>query len=222
MSIAISRALGTVGAAAGLALLGTGTAAAHVTADAPGAEQGGSAVVTFKVPTESETAGTTGLRIQLPGLSSARTEPMPGWTSKVEKNDKNQVVAVTWTAQPGNPGVAPDQFQRFVLSVSPLPDQDTVTMPATQTYSDGSVVEWNQPMGPDGSEPEHPAPQLTLAAGGGGHHHGTAAANSGAADSGAAQQESDGTARWLGGIGLALGAVGALLGLAGLARGRRS
>ena len=46
-----------------------------------------------------------------------------------------------------------------------LPDADTVSFPATQTYSDGSVVKWDQPPLPGGGEPEHPAPMLTLAAG---------------------------------------------------------
>ncbi|MBB5913722.1 uncharacterized protein YcnI [Nocardia transvalensis] len=214
MSPAISRALVAAGAAAGLALLATGTAAAHVTADAPGAAQGGYAVVTFKVPTESATAATTKLKVTLPELVSARTEPMPGWTSSIDKNDKNLAVAVTWTAEPGNPGVAPGQFQRFVLSTGPLPKQDTVSFPAAQTYSDGKIVDWNQPMGPDGSEPEHPAPELTLAAAGSGDDHASSAA--------ASESESDDTARWLGGIGLALGAIGALLGLGALVRGRRS
>lgn len=213
----ISRALVTTAAATGLALLAAGTADAHVTADAPGAKQGGYAVVTFRVPTESTTAATTGLTVKLPGLSSARTEPLPGWSTRIDKNDQNQIVAVTWTADPGNPGVSATQFQRFVLAVGPLPAQETVSFPAIQTYSDGKVVEWNQPMGPDGAEPEHPAPEIALAAGGSGDAHGVVAN-----DSDDDEHESDDTARWLGGIGLALGAVGALLGLGALVRGRRS
>ncbi|MQY26963.1 YcnI family copper-binding membrane protein [Nocardia aurantia] len=218
MSVALSRALLASGAVAGLTLLAGGTAAAHVTADAPGATQGGYGVVTFRVPTESETASTTKLSVQLPGVSSALTEPLAGWTAKVDKNDKNQVVAVTWTADPGNPGIGPGHFQRFVLSVGPLPKQDSVSLPASQTYSDGKVVDWNQPMGADGQEPEHPAPALTLAAGGDHHGH-MSATPAGAHDD---EHGSDDTARWLGGIGLALGALGAALGLGSVLRGRRS
>ncbi|WP_019931961.1 YcnI family protein [Nocardia sp. BMG111209] len=224
MSVALSRVLLASGAVAGLTLLAAGTAAAHVTADAPGATQGGYGVVTFRVPTESETASTTKLSVQLPGVSSALTEPLAGWTAKVDKNDKNQVVAVTWTADPGNPGVGPGHFQRFVLSVGLLPKQDSVSLPASQTYSDGKVVDWNQPMGPDGQEPEHPAPMLTLAAGGGDHHgHMDAPAGTPAEAAGHDDDHgSDDTARWLGGIGLALGALGAALGLGSVLRGRRS
>lgn len=219
MRTQISRAC-TAATAAGLVLLAGGTASAHVTADAPGATQGQYSVVTFKVPTESETANTTALTVTLPNLKSARTEPIPGWTSKVSRNDKAEATSVTWTADPGAPGVGPGQFQRFVLSVGPLPTQDTLSFPATQTYSDGKVVKWDQPMGADGSEPEHPAPTLTLAAakGGDGHdgHH---------VDSEAATEKSndtDDTARWLGGIGLALGLLGVALGLGNVIRGRRA
>ncbi|WP_062981385.1 YcnI family copper-binding membrane protein [Nocardia anaemiae] len=218
MRTQIKHACTTV-AAAGFVLLAGGTAAAHVTADAPGATQGNYSVITFKVPTESETANTTGLTVTLPNLKSARTEPIPGWSSKVDRNDKAEATSVTWTADPGAPGVRPGQFQRFVLSVGPLPTQDMVSFPATQTYSDGKVVKWDQPMGADGSEPEHPAPMLTLAAAsadGDDHHVGSSAAAS------AKAKDTDNTARWLGGIGLALGLLGVALGLGNVIRGRRA
>jgi uncharacterized protein YcnI len=216
----ISRASCTSVAAVGLVALTAGTAAAHVTANAPGAQQGGSSVVTFQVPTESETASTTALTVTLPNLKSARTEPIAGWTAKVDHNDKSEATAVTWTAEPGAPGVGPGQFQRFAISVGPLPTEGKVDFPAKQTYSDGTVVSWDQPMGSDGSEPEHPAPTLTLAAAGkgGGHDHGSAAD----ASDQATDEADDNTARWLGGIGLALGLLGVALGLGNVIRARRS
>ncbi|MDQ6938249.1 MAG: YcnI family protein [Actinomycetota bacterium] len=63
-------------------------ASAHVTVVAPGATQGGYAVLTFRVPTESDTASTTGLKVQLPPdqpLASASVQPKPGWAMKVTK-----------------------------------------------------------------------------------------------------------------------------------------
>ncbi|MDQ2722108.1 MAG: YcnI family protein [Actinomycetota bacterium] len=33
-----------------------------------------------------------------------------------------------------------------------LPKQATLNLPATQTYSDGSVVKWDEPAKPDGPE----------------------------------------------------------------------
>ncbi|MFI8971394.1 YcnI family protein [Nocardia asteroides] len=212
----ITRGAGTAAVAAGLVLATCGTAAAHVTVDAPGAAQGKYTVATFKVPTESDTAATTALRVTVPNLKSVRTEPMPGWTSKVERNDKGETVAVSWTADPGNPGVGPGQFQRFVLSLGPLPAQDTVNFPAQQTYSDGKVVAWDQPS-TEGAEPEHPAPSLSLAASGGaegGDHH--------VASGATAEDGTDDVARWLGGLGLALGLFAAALGLGLVVRSRRS
>lgn len=226
MNISITRALVTLGATGSAFLLAAGVAAAHVTVDAPGAEQGGYAVLTFKVPTESETAGTTQLTVTLPALKSARTEPLPGWKSAVERNDKQEAVSVTWIADPGV-SVPPGQFQRFAISVGPLPDDDEVSFDATQTYSDGSVVSWNEPMGADGSEPEHPAPELTLAAASdeGGHSHGASAGHDSESSSAAAADHDDAkdnTARWLGGIALALGTFGVALGLGSAIRNRRA
>ncbi|RLP33772.1 YcnI family copper-binding membrane protein [Nocardia seriolae] len=216
MHTSVSRALITTAAGTGLLLSGAGVTSAHVAVDAPGASQGGYALVTFRVPDESDTASTTKVSVALPNPKSARTEPMPGWTAKVEKNAQGDAVSVTWTADPGNPGVGPGQFQRFAVSLGKLPSQEKVSFNATQTYSDGKVVEWNQPMNADGSEPEHPAPTLTLAKGGG-DDDAPAAADSDKSDKG-----TDDTARWLGGIGLALGALGAALGLGSVLRGRRS
>src|SRR6478735_9422674 len=154
MNSLVSRALFTAGAAGGAMLLAAGVAAAHVTVVAPGAEQGGYTVLTFRVPTESETASTTKLTVTLPDLKSARTTPLPGWTSVVEKDPTSQVAkSVTWTADPGV-GVAPGQFQQFELSAGPLPESDEVSFPAVQTYSDGEVVNWDQAAGPDGAEPD--------------------------------------------------------------------
>ena len=38
----------------------------------------------------------------------------------------------------------------------------SLSLPATQTYSDGTVVKWDQPTPAGGKEPEHPAPTLKL------------------------------------------------------------
>lgn len=220
-----SRALVGATAACGAMLLGAGLASAHVTVVAPGAEQGRYSVLTFRVPTESDTASTTALRVELPDLKSARTEPIPGWTAVIERDPTSQAAtAVTWTADPGV-GVAPGQFQQFLLSGGPMPATDTVAFPAIQTYSDGEVVSWTEPKGEDGSEPSKPAPTLTLAAStGDAHGHGVADDSAAQASDAAAsaQAGTDNVARWLGGIGLVLGALGAALGVGSVLRGRRS
>jgi uncharacterized protein YcnI len=221
MKTSPTRALVGAGATAVLMLAGSGLASAHVTVVAPGAEQGGYTVLTFRVPTESDTAGTTAVSVGLPGLKSARTEPLPGWSATIEKDPETQLATgVTWTADPGV-AVDPGEFQQFVLSAGPLPDEAEVSFPAVQTYSDGEVVAWDQLTTGD-TEPERPAPSLTLAAGNGDGHGG--GAHTTGTDSGTTSEDSgtDVTARWLGGIGLVLGALGVALGLGAVIRGRRS
>ncbi|MEU1984656.1 YcnI family protein [Nocardia sp. NPDC019395] len=207
----------TAVAAAGFVLAGAGTAAAHVSVSAPNATPGRSTVATFSVPTESETAATTAVRVTVPEMATARTEPVPGWTAKIDRDNQDRVVAVTWTANPGAPGIRPGEFQRFVVSLGPLPESDSLNFPAEQTYSDGTVVRWNETG--DHDSVEHPAPVLDIGADGGdeaGHEHGDQSA--------AAQAENEGTdmtARWLGGLGLALGALALGAGVGAVVRGRR-
>src|SRR3954470_5713893 len=175
---ATSRALITVAAVSIGLLADTAPASAHVRADADNPTPGSYSVVTFKVPNESEKGAlTTQLSVTLPNLASASTEAMPGWTARLDRDTPAGIVrSVTWTAAPGS-GVAPDQFGLSRISVR-LPDAATVSLPATQTYSDGTVVRWDQPMPPGAAEPEHPAPTLTLTAADGGdddHHMSPAA-----------------------------------------------
>jgi uncharacterized protein YcnI len=221
MPIVISRALIATGAAAGLTLLAAGTAAAHVEVSSPGARQGDDAVLTFRVPDESETASTTKLSITLPNVDEAYTQPVPGWTATLTKNDKNQYTTVTWTPDSGNAGIDPGHFQLFSVLVAPLPKQNKATFPAVQTYSDGKVVNWTEQPGPGGKEPENPVPTLTLAAADSADDQAMSAGST-AASSEHTSTASDDTARWLGGIGVVLGALGAALGLGALVRGRRA
>lgn len=183
----------------------TPPARAHVHASSDNAVRGSMAIVTFQVPNESNTGAlTTALTITLPNVSSARTESLPGWTAKLDRDAASGTVrSVTWTATLSG-GIGPDQFGLFRLSVK-LPDTDTVSFPAAQTYADGTVVNWNEQQLPDGSEPEHPVPTLSLAATPAGPHqqHGPNPAP-GAPRSTAA----DNAARLLGGAALVVAAAG--------------
>lgn len=121
------------------------------------------------------------------------------------------VRTVTWTAAPGT-RIGPGEFVEFPLSLGPLPeDTDRLVIPAVQTYDDGEVVSWNQtPV--DGSEPERPAPVVELSP-----------ANDGEVVETAAQGPApDVAARWLGGAGLLLGALGLGVGLGAALRARRA
>lgn len=208
----ISRILIAVGAVAALYLgsaTQTPTAWAHVHAGSDNAVRGAMAIVTFQVPNESDTgAATTALAITLPNVASARTERMPGWSASLDRDAAAGTVrSVTWTATP-NGGIGVDQFALFRLSVK-LPDTDTISFPATQTYADGTVVKWDQPPLPDGGEPEHPAPMLTLAQGPAAPHQQHAPPTAATRSTGAA----DNTARLLGGAALVVAAVGVAIAL---------
>ncbi|SDR85105.1 Uncharacterized protein YcnI [Friedmanniella luteola] len=197
----------------------------RVVADAD-ATSGGYSVLTFRVPNESDEASTTRVVVELPQdtpLSSVRTRPVPGWTvtvaraplpSPVEVGGATLTEAprtVTWTAQ-GDAAVGPDQYQDFALAVGPLPAPGEVLLPVTQTYSDGEVVRWDEPVPASGEEPEHPAPVLAVAAAAeGDDHHGAGPGTGPGTGTGAAAAvtTADGTARWLGGAGLAVAVLAA-------------
>jgi uncharacterized protein YcnI len=151
-------------------------ASAHVHVSPETAPPGDYATLTFKVPTESATASTVKLEVDFPSdhpFTSVQYQPIPGWTAVVTSAKLPKpvqadggaittgVTKVVWTADPGS-GVAPGAFQQFVVSAGAVPDTGKVLLPAVQTYSDGSVVKWNQATPASGEEPEHPAPTLYI------------------------------------------------------------
>ncbi|ORB13746.1 nuclear export factor GLE1 [Mycobacterium noviomagense] len=198
-----------IATAATLYVASAAPAWAHIHASSDNPVRGSMAVVTFEVPNESPTgAATTAVTIALPAGTSARTETMPGWTAKADRDAASGTVrSVTWTAA-ANGGIPADQFGLFRISLK-LPDSDAATFPATQTYADGSVVRWDEPPLPGAGEPEHPAPRLTLAVGPPGPPA--------AAQEPAVRQTSssaDNTARLLGGAALLVAALGVGMALA--------
>lgn len=175
-----ARLLLAAGATAALVVLPTVPASAHVRVVPDDPTAGGWTVLTFRVPNESDTAGTTQVRVELPTdhpLASVSTQPVPGWTAAVERGPLPEPVdlhgtlvteapiAVTWTAEAGVE-IGPGQFQQFAVSAGPLPDDAGVrlTFPTAQTYSDGDVVLWDEVADPGQEEPANPAPELTTAA----------------------------------------------------------
>lgn len=147
------------------ALVGAGSAAAHVHVDSDNAVRGDDAIVTFQVPNESEKgSATTQVTIDLPNVAALSTEVIPGWTAKLDRDPANGAYrSVTFTAAP-NAGIGPDQFGRFPISIQ-LPNSDSVSFPVVQTYADGTTVRWDQPTPPGGAEPDYPAPVLELHSG---------------------------------------------------------
>ncbi|OMQ14093.1 nuclear export factor GLE1, partial [Modestobacter sp. VKM Ac-2676] len=168
-------------ALATLLTVGVGAASAHVTVSSPDAEPGGYGKLTFRVPNESDTASTVGLRIQVPPeapLASLRAQPVPGWTItftrseidppvEVHGTEVDEAVSVVEFRAVNGAGIEPGQFQEFALSGGPFPDAEQLTFNAVQTYSDGSEAAWIEPTVTGQPEPERPAPVLTLSEGGG-------------------------------------------------------
>jgi uncharacterized protein len=210
-----------------LLALGALPASAHirVTADG-GAAPGSYAQLAFRVPTEKDNASTTAVQVFLPAdqpLASVSVQPHPGWTVAVHQKTLpqplqtddgpvSQVVSdVVFTAQSPQTAIAPQQFDEFSLLVGPLPNVPSLAFPATQTYSDGSVVAWNESAAPGAPEPEHPSPTLTI--GPAGSDSGTPASS----DSGSSSTP----ALVIGIIALVLAVVALLLLAVALLRGRR-
>jgi periplasmic copper chaperone A len=193
-------------------------ASAHVKVSGTDAVQAGSGVVTFRVPTESATASTTGLLITLPAntpFTSVDTQPKAGWTATVEKKPlpdpvpgedgsmiTRYVSQVDFTATSPASAIPPGQFDTFNLSVGPFPKASSVSFGALQTYSDGTTVNWDEQSADGTTEPAHPAPVLKLSPDGSGM---PAAGAQGM--TGMTGQESSSGSWWTGIAGLALGVV---------------
>lgn len=201
-------------------------ASAHVTLAANTAEAGSFTLLTFKVPNESETAGTSRVELSLPldtPLAFVTYVPVPGWTTEVitEHLDTpveglyggitDPVSTVIWTADPGSEIVA-GQLQLFPLSVGPVPDTGSIVLPVEQTYTDGTVVSWSE----TGEDAEHPAPVLYINdAPAGGHGSDTASLENASSVDDAAAASTDTVARVLGIGGLVVGVIGLVVGITG-------
>ncbi|WP_066583696.1 YcnI family protein [Cellulomonas timonensis] len=243
-------ALASTLALAGALLLVAPAASAHVTVIPERTAAGGWARLTFRVPNESASAGTTRLQVRLPAespLLHVSALAVPGWTATVERAAlANPVTShgteiteapsvVTWTADPGVQ-IGPGQFLEFAISGGPLPEAGTtLVLPAEQTYSDGTVVAWDEVAAGD-EEPAHPAPAFTVTTAEGDAHGAatdvtpTAASDNAVAAEPAAQQGSDADSGQAGGdsagdggaaggdpVARALGGLGAVAGLLALA-----
>ena len=223
------RLLGGVAVAAAAIVASAGAASAHVSVNPDTATQGGFTKLSFRVPNEQDAASTTKVQVALPAdqpLGFVSVKPHAGWTYTVTKaklatpisTDDGEVTeavsTITWTADSAATAIKPGEFDEFDVSVGPLPEAPSMQFKALQTYSNGEVVRWIEPAAADGTEPEHPAPTLTLtpvaaeAAGGTTADAEKTSATTTAAESSDASQTSVNTA-------LALSVLALLVGLAG-------
>jgi uncharacterized protein YcnI len=212
-----------LGAATALALAGPLGACAHVGITPNTAAAGSYADITFRVPTESATATTTKVEVDIPAATpfpSVSYLAVPGWdTTLVTQTlprpvtvDKTQITEaitrVIWTAQPGSE-IRANEIRQFTLSIGPVPDTGKILLNALQTYSDGSVVKWTG----DTVNAAHPSPVLYVNDAPAAEHDADAAATPAAGhDSKTTSATSGDTlARVLGIGGLVVGAVGVVL-----------
>ncbi|CAM3128177.1 YcnI family protein [Stackebrandtia soli] len=225
-------AVAALGAVASLTLIAP--AAAHVTVNPSEVVGGSYARLDFRVPNESEKASTISIEVSFPEdapFASVRTIRVPGWTAEtttrkldtpidVHGREVTEAVdTITWTAEDEEDGIAPGEFGEFGVSVGPVPHKGELVFKVIQTYSDDTESAWIDEPTTDGSEPDEPAPVLTIVHGDDDDDHGDDDTDE-ASDDHADENDASDTATILGAIGVGLGAVALVV--AALALRRRS
>lgn len=239
---ALARLAAAGVAVAALVVVPAVGASAHVRVVPESTTEGAWTTLTFRVPNESPTAVTTSVAVDLPTdtpFLGVSTKPVPGWTANVQEGDLPQPVdvdgttitrapvRVVWTADDEEAAIGDGEFQELEISVGPLPVAGTtLVLPAEQTYSDGTLVAWDEVQAGD-DEPEHPAPVLVVSAGAAGSGQDASHADTEDPEDVPATETTttdgpdgtDGVARALGAAGVVLG--GAALAVALVGRRRR-
>jgi uncharacterized protein YcnI len=213
-SVKVATALG---AATLLAVAAPLAASAHVTVAPTSTAASSYSVLTFAVGHGCDGSPTTALTFSVPdSIASVTPTVNPGWT--IAQNDNS----VVYTA---DEPLVDGQRTTFELSVKlpDLPAGEQLDFPVLQECEVGST-DWSEVQAAGEDEPAHPAPSIVLTeATGDGHGHGGDAAVAGSDQESAAYASGneasvgsaeDPLARILGIAGLALGAVGLIIGLA--------
>jgi len=203
---------------------------AHVNIEPASAPKGSDAVIAFVVPNEKDPQTTTKVTVQFPTdhpIAGALTEAIPGWSVETTQftvktpiqTDAGPVTSavksVTWTAT--GSGIPVDDFQEFKVSVGLPNDADALSFPTTQTYSDGSTVDWIQVTPPGGPDADNPVPTLPLTNAGAGSGIATTATP---AASTVKKSDVD-RAQTIAIVGVIAGGLGLLAGVGGLTMRRR-
>lgn len=143
------------GAAAVLGLAGPAAAHVEVTATPPRALATG-AVLTLSGEAESDTAGVTGVRIQLPAGMLPADFRLAGAPAGWRLTGSAQVLSI------GGPALPVGRDLRLTLKVRQLPDTDRLVLKTVQTYSDKTEDAWIELPSASVPEPDQPAPVVTL------------------------------------------------------------
>jgi uncharacterized protein YcnI len=140
------------------------SAFAHAHVSPPVVAKGESQVFTLAVPTEKEGLTTTQIEFTPPeGFNIDSFVPSPGWKRTVRQTGSGEeavVTKVTWSG--GKTPTEEDSTFSFLASTA---SAQTYTFGVRQTYSDGSVVDWN---GPESSDTPSPTVESKSSLGGGG------------------------------------------------------
>lgn len=155
-------AFGLVGT---VALVVAAAASAHAIVSPAVAKAKALQQFTLSVPTEKEGLTTTKIELTVPsGFAIDSFEPPPaGWTQQTKSTGSGEsavVESVTWSG--GHTPTGQDSVFRFNASI---PKSGTVRFDVRQTYSDGSVVDWN---GPESSDTPAPTVEALDSFAGGG------------------------------------------------------
>jgi uncharacterized protein YcnI len=154
-------ALGALGALAALTFTTAASAHARLSPGVAPAKQ--LEVYTLAVPTEKENATTTTIEFTPPsGFAIDSFFPSPGWkrsTVSTGSGDSAAVQNVTWSG--GSVPTGEDAAFSFLASTA---GSGIYTFDVKQTYSDGTVVDWN---GPESSDSPAPTIKAVSSFGGG-------------------------------------------------------
>ncbi|OOP64196.1 nuclear export factor GLE1 [Arthrobacter sp. SRS-W-1-2016] len=218
--------------AAGLLAFGVSAASAHVNVNPDDPAAGGYTHLTFNVPNESATAKTNKLEVALPTdtpFNSVSVKPVEGWTTQLVTTTlpkpitvagatvTKAISSVVWTADAAHQ-IGQNEYQAFSISVGVLPDAGTtVSLPATQTYTDGSIVKWDEKTVAGQPEPEHPAPSFVTTASDDAAASTSSPSATPAPSAAASTSDAGSTAGW---FGLAAGLIGLAAGVTALVRTR--
>jgi uncharacterized protein YcnI len=152
-------------AAAAVAVLATASAAFGHARISPDVTLANSLqLYSLAVPTEKEGVTTTKVVLTVPsGFSIDSFVPSAGWQRQVQSTGSGEdtvIQKVTWAG--GHTPTEDDALFQFLASGS---SAKTYTFQVQQTYSDGSIVNWN---GPESSESPAPTIELKKSLAGGG------------------------------------------------------
>ena len=162
---AVRKYVLALGATAALALVLAAVASAHARVSPPVVQKNAPEVFTLSVPTEEAAATTNKIELTVPSdfpIDSVEPAP-PGWTLNVKSTGSGEetvIQSITWSG--GHVPTGQASMFRFAAQAN---DSGKIAFSVRQTYSDGTVVDWN---GPESSDTPAPSIEAVDSLGGGG------------------------------------------------------